>query len=79
VVPERIMNEIQNLTDIKRNKRRRLFDLPSDVTQNIEINTLLKSELDAIPEISQSYADERPKSIVEIVNEPPTFADFINN
>ena len=79
MVPERIMNEIQNLTEIKRNKRRRLFDLPSDVTQNIEINTLLKSELDAIPEISQSYADERPKYIVEIVNEPPTFADFINN
>ena len=67
------------MKDIKRNKRRRLFDLPSDVTQNIEINTLLKSELDAIPEISQSYADERPKSIVEIVSEPPTFADFINN
>jgi hypothetical protein len=52
VVPERIMNEIQNTTDIKRNKRRRLFDLPSDITQNIEINTLLKSEIDAIPEIS---------------------------
>ncbi len=46
------MNEIQNTTDIKRNKRRRLFDLPSDITQNIEINTLLKSEIDAIPEIS---------------------------